>query len=101
MLVTKAVGLAFIRTISEVIFEGLLSQHQRNLVKSVSMVYTDIPAGSTARAWYRSWGGLVMKLFGSIAFTIWFCRFLHGDVQHFREVCVQYHYTFVIPRCPK
>jgi hypothetical protein len=92
VLVTKAVGLAFIQTVSDLLLAGLSSDDVDHM-KNVFLSGHEQPSSN----WWDDWGALVTKFSFCIAISLLFCRVYHGDVQHFRDACFQYHYAFDVP----
>lgn len=93
VLITKAVGLAFIKTMSELLFQGLASAKHQDRMKEVFLSFHQRPS----LQWWDDWGASMVKLGFCIGCSVLFCRVHHGDVQNFRDACFKYHYAFDVP----
>jgi len=97
-LVTKAVGLVFIRTFSEVLSQGLTSLDEQNRMKLMFIAYDSKRDGDST--WWGQWGAIVVKLGLAVVISVSYCRFYHFNLQNFRDQCHDYHYTFELNNCP-
>jgi hypothetical protein len=92
VLVTKAVGLAFIETMSDLLFQGLSSDDVDHM-KNVFLSGHERPSPE----WWDDWGALLTKFSFCVGISVLLCRVYHGDVQQFRDACFRYHYAFDVP----
>jgi len=97
VLITKAVGLAFIKTMSELLFQGLASQKHQERMKDIFLFYHK----RAPMEWWDDWGALLTKVRVRLIISLWCCRVHHGDVQGFRDACFKYHYSFDVPNCDR
>lgn len=101
VLITKAVGLAFIRTMSELLFQGLASQQNQDRMKEVHLFYQDHPGHFAKEVWeaWDHWGGMLVKFLFCFSLALWYCRIYHEKLQNFRDACFHYKYVFDVPKC--
>lgn len=98
VLITKAVGLAFIRSMSELLFTGLASQQNQERMKEVHLVF-ETNAASATKEWWEAWGAMLVKFLFCLVLALWFCRIHHGELQGFRDACFHYKQVFDVPKC--
>ncbi|OLQ05911.1 hypothetical protein AK812_SmicGene10860 [Symbiodinium microadriaticum] len=93
-LIMKALGMAYIKTIPDIVFGGLSSKPFQAEVDKTSLVarVPFLPAWDT-------WVSGAAKIVLHVSLALWYCRVYHGALQDFRMACFQYKYQFVFPTC--
>eukprot|EP00439_Symbiodinium_sp_Y106_P057046 s2333_g8.t1 len=93
-LIMKALGMAYIKTIPDIVFGGLSSKPFQAEVDKTSLV-AQVPF---LPAW-DTWVSGAAKIVLHVSLALWYCRVYHGALQDFRMACFQYKYQFVFPTC--
>eukprot|EP00929_Paragymnodinium_shiwhaense_P098514 TRINITY_DN5998_c0_g1_i5.p1 TRINITY_DN5998_c0_g1~~TRINITY_DN5998_c0_g1_i5.p1 ORF type:complete len:375 (-),score=62.35 TRINITY_DN5998_c0_g1_i5:358-1401(-) len=97
VLVTKAIGLAFILQVTEVLFAGSTSKVFQKEVEKLVLAYNS--AMEFKDKWWSSWGANVFYFLTVASITLYYCRIVNGPLQHFREACDAYEKHFILSHC--
>eukprot|EP00929_Paragymnodinium_shiwhaense_P098515 TRINITY_DN5998_c0_g1_i6.p1 TRINITY_DN5998_c0_g1~~TRINITY_DN5998_c0_g1_i6.p1 ORF type:complete len:347 (-),score=65.81 TRINITY_DN5998_c0_g1_i6:358-1398(-) len=97
VLVTKAIGLAFILQVTEVLFAGMTSRVFQQRVGKLVLAYNSAME-FTHNEWI-TWGANVFNLVTVASITLYYCRIVNGSLQHFREACHAYEKHFILSHC--
>eukprot|EP00929_Paragymnodinium_shiwhaense_P098510 TRINITY_DN5998_c0_g1_i1.p1 TRINITY_DN5998_c0_g1~~TRINITY_DN5998_c0_g1_i1.p1 ORF type:complete len:347 (-),score=71.37 TRINITY_DN5998_c0_g1_i1:357-1397(-) len=97
VLVTKAIGLAFILQVTEVLFAGMTSKVFQKEVEKLVLAYNS--AMEFKDKWWSSWGANIFNFLTVAIITLYYCRIVNGPLQHFREACDAYEKHFILSHC--
>eukprot|EP00933_Yihiella_yeosuensis_P037612 TRINITY_DN31602_c0_g1_i1.p1 TRINITY_DN31602_c0_g1~~TRINITY_DN31602_c0_g1_i1.p1 ORF type:complete len:358 (-),score=40.18 TRINITY_DN31602_c0_g1_i1:129-1202(-) len=96
IMVMKAIGMSYVLTVDDIIFQGLSSRVFQDHVTKCTLV---LRAKASSVDAFNIWGSMIMKTVITLAIVLWFCRIHHWPLQEFREVCIEYKYKFEFPEC--
>lgn len=94
VLIMKSVGLAFISTIPTMLAQGIFSEAFQKELGKAQLSFHSVP-----NVHWNLWGSSLTKMGIVLGVTLFYCRVICGDLQHFREACDTYEYKFLLPNC--
>eukprot|EP00747_Dinoflagellata_sp_TGD_P145694 gnl/TRDRNA2_/TRDRNA2_176613_c0_seq2.p1 gnl/TRDRNA2_/TRDRNA2_176613_c0~~gnl/TRDRNA2_/TRDRNA2_176613_c0_seq2.p1 ORF type:complete len:355 (+),score=58.98 gnl/TRDRNA2_/TRDRNA2_176613_c0_seq2:99-1163(+) len=95
VLIMKAISLAFVLTLDELLFSGMASLKQQERIAKAALHYHQ---ASMPIHWHL-WGSTVTKVGIILMCTLMITEVWYADLQAFRRACLNYKVALIFPKC--